>query len=133
VECEQANLVGIVTDEGEDSGEIDGRIEVLARQLSACAMSGYISPPTFLGIGGQKIFRDEIWASLRVVFRADHRYYRRHGLYDFPKRTLKRRATDALLSLLLKIPSFRREYRKRIKEEMVKPLQKVVEQAPPRD
>ena len=32
-------------------------------------------------------------------------------------------------TLLLMIPAFRREFRKRIKEEMIKPLQKVVEKS----
>ena len=68
-----------------------------------------------------------MWAGLRFLFRRDHRYYKSHGLYDFPNRSLKTRIVDAGFTVLLLIPPFRREFRKRIREEMVKPLQKVVE------
>ena len=46
---------------------------------------GYIKPRTFLGVAGMKIFRDDIWSELRVVFRADHRAYKSLGYYDFPQ------------------------------------------------
>jgi hypothetical protein len=90
-------------------------------------VAGYVRPPTFLSVGGSKIFRDAIWASLRVVFQADHKYYRSHRLYDFPRRSLKTRITDRILTWLTKIPSFRREFLKRMKKEMIVPLEKVLE------
>ena len=37
------------------------------------------------------------------------------------------RIGEGVLTLLLKIPRFRKEFRKRIKEEMVKPLVKLLE------
>jgi multimeric flavodoxin WrbA len=127
VEGEGANLVGIVTDECGDSRELDRLLDSFAGRLIDFAAAGYIRPPNFLVVGGRKLFRDEIWAGLRFVFRADHRYYKTHGLYDFPRRNLKTRVTEAIFAPLLLIPGFRREFRKRIKEEMVKPLQKVLE------
>ena len=128
LESQQANLVGIVTDECDDSGELDGQLESLARGLIACADTGYIRPPTFLSVAGRKLFRDEIWAHMRLVFQADHRYYKRHGFYDFPKRSVATRLREGIYCLLLAIPAFRREFRKRIKEGMVKPLSKVLEE-----
>jgi multimeric flavodoxin WrbA len=127
VELSQANLFGLVTDECADSGQLDRLLEAFARQLAACAESGYFAPPTFFGVSGVKIFRDEIWAGMRVVFQADHRYYKKHKLYNFPKRSLQRRVTDTVWTLLLKIPSFRREFKQRMRTEMIKPLQKVLE------
>ena len=126
--CEQTNLVGIVTDECGNSDELDCQIDDFAGRLAGCAKTGYIQPPNFLAIGGQKLFRDAIWATMRLVFRADHRYYKTHGIYDFPTRSVRTRVREGFLSLLLKIPSFRKEFRKRIKDEMVKPLAKVVEE-----
>ena len=125
--CERANLAGIATDECRDSAELDRELDEFARQLVAQAATGYVEPPNFLAVGGGKIFRDEIWSSLRLVFKADHRYYRSHGLYNFPTRSLKTRLSDGIMSLLLTIPGYRREFRKRIKDEMVKPLAKVLE------
>jgi multimeric flavodoxin WrbA len=125
--CEQANLVGIVTDECGDSTQLDRQLDDFARQLIQCAATGYVQPPNFLAVGGQKIIRDCLWAGMRAVFEADHRYFRSHRLYDFPTRSLKTRLSEGVLSLLLKIPAYRREFRKRIKDEMVKPLAKVLE------
>lgn len=119
----------IVTDECSSSEELDRLLDSFAQRLMDCARASYIRPPSFLSVGGGKIFRDEIWASLRFVFQADHRYYQQHGLYDFPRRSLKTRISEGIFTLLTKIPSFRQEFRKRIKEEMIKPLVKVVEDA----
>jgi hypothetical protein len=131
VMCEGANLVGIVTDECSQSQELDRLLHSFAQRLVECASSDYIQPRTFPAVAGAKLFRDEIWSSLRFVFRADHRYYRKHGLYSFPKRSLRTRIGEGVLTLLLKLPGFRKEFRKRIKDEMVKPLAKIVDQTEP--
>jgi hypothetical protein len=81
-----------------------------------------------LGKAGHKILRDEIWAGLRFLFHRDHEYYTRHGLYDFPRRSLKRRLNESCMRLMLKFPRFRKEFKTRIRAEMVKPLEKVVEE-----
>ena len=84
---------------------------------------------TFLGKGGRKVLRDEIWASMRMIFPVDHQYYRRHGLYDFPKRSLGTRITEAFFGLLLKFPSFRKQFQAKMKEGMIEPLVKLVEKS----
>jgi multimeric flavodoxin WrbA len=128
-QLQRANLAGIVTDEWGDSRELDRQLDQLATRLIECAATGYAAPPTFLGVAGHKVLRDAIWAGLRVVFQADHNYYKEHGLYDFPRRSLKTRLSDAFFTLLLKIPKFRNEFFKRTRTEMIKPLEKVVEDA----
>ena len=61
-------------------------------------------------------------------FWADHNYYKRSGLYDFPQKDYKTRITNAAMMLLSRIASMRKEiYTKRIKTEMIKPLQKVLD------
>jgi multimeric flavodoxin WrbA len=130
-EGQQADVVGFVTDECEDSAELDALLQRLAEQLVQFATEGYKKPVSYLSVGGRKIFRDEIWGDLRFVFQADHRFYSRHGVYDFPQRRYKMRATVAIMMLLTKIPRFREEIRRRMKTEMVKPYQKVVESLGP--
>jgi multimeric flavodoxin WrbA len=126
-EWQQANLVDIVTDEEEDSKVLDARLQQLAERVIHLAEKNYIKPRTFLSVGGMKIFRDDVWGKLRFPFQADHRFYKKHHLYDFPQRDYKTRMINALLILLTKIPAMRKEiYRKRMKEEMVKPLQKIL-------
>jgi multimeric flavodoxin WrbA len=128
VQIEQANLVDFVTDEYDDSAQIDALLQSLAERVVTFADEKYIKPATFLGVGGRKIFRDDIWGRLRFPFQADHKFYGKHGIYDFPQKDRKARITNTMLILLTRIPRMRKEiYNKRIKEEMIKPLQKVVE------
>jgi len=125
-EWQQANLVDIVTDE-EPSTVLDARLQRLAEQVIRLSEKNYIKPKTFLSVAGMKIFRDDVWGKLRFPFQADHRFYKKHGGYDFPQRDYKARIMNAVLILLTRIPSMRKEiYRKRMKEEMVKPLQKIL-------
>jgi multimeric flavodoxin WrbA len=128
VEWQQANLADFVTDEYGDSPQIDAALQNFARRLISFSEKDYIKPSTFLGVGGMKIFRDDIWGKLRFPFQADHKFYKRYGVYDFPQKDYKTRMMVTLLMLLTKIPTMRKEiYRKRIKEEMVKPLQKLIQ------
>jgi multimeric flavodoxin WrbA len=127
-EWQQANLVDMITDEEEDSMALDAQLQHLAERAIRLAGKNYIKPKTFLSVGGMKIFRDDVWGKLRFPFQADHRFYKKHHLYDFPQRDYKARIITALLILLTKIPSMRKEiYRKRMKEEMLKPFQKIFE------
>ncbi len=126
-EIQHANLAGIVTDEYGDSVKIDDLLQDLARNLVQFADSGYVGTPTFLGVGGRKLFRDEIWGRLRFPFRADYLLYKKLGVFDFPQKNYKTRVQNAIMSLLSKSPGFRKEVNKRLKGEMIKPLQKIIE------
>jgi len=128
-ELEHANLVGFVTDEYEDSTEVDALLQSLADRAVTYAKQGYVKPSTFLGVGGTKLFRDEIWGRMRATFQADHRFYTEHGLYDFPQKQYRTRLLVTVYMLLARLPAFRREYARRTIPEMVKPLQKVVGKA----
>jgi multimeric flavodoxin WrbA len=128
-ETEGANLVDFVTDEYESSAEIDALLQSLAERLIRFAHEGYMKPQTFLGVGGRKLFRDEIWGRLRPSFVADYRFYQKHGMYDFPQKDYKMRLIVGIFMLLEKLPGFRKEYVKRTKAELIKPLQKIVEKS----
>ncbi len=125
-EWQQANVAGIVTDEDEDSARIDTGLQALAERSVRFARDGYVRPPGFLGVAGMKLLRDEVWGRLRFVFRADHRFYREHGLYDYPQRDLKMRGINLVMGILTGIPAFRKEFKQRIKGEMIKPLREVL-------
>ncbi len=126
-EWQQANLVDMITDEEEDSKVLDGRLQYLAEGSIRLAEKSYIKPKTFLSVAGMKIFRDDVWGKLRFPFQADHRFYKENRLYDFPQRDYKSRLMNSILILLTRIPSMRKEiYHKRIKEETLKPFQKVL-------
>lgn len=127
VEWQQANFAGMVCDETGNSHEIDTSIQKLAEQVIAFSTNDYCQPQTFLGVGGSKIFRDDIWGKLRHVFQADYRYYKKNGAFNFPHKRYKSRLTNFVVRLLTRIPGFRKEFYNRIKTEMYKPHKNIVE------
>ncbi|MBS3819928.1 NAD(P)H-dependent oxidoreductase [bacterium] len=127
VEMQHANLAGIVTDETGDSAEIDHLLETMAGCLIRFSEDHYIQPYSFLRVGGEKLFRDQIWGHLRFPFRADHEVYKKLGLYDFPQKDYRSRIQNSIMLSLYKIPRIRKKINTRLKKEMVKPLQKVLE------
>jgi hypothetical protein len=126
VEMQHASLVGFVSDDMGSSAEINIALQNMASRSVVQNKLGYIPPPTFYQVAGNKVFRDAIWGRLRVVFQADHRYYKEHGLYNFPQKKYKWRIINSMLVLLTKIPVVRREFIKRMKTEMIKPCANVV-------
>ena len=126
-EFQEANMAGIITDEAGNSREIDQLLAELAGTLVRLSADDYTPPVTFLGVGGRKVFRDEVYGMLRFVFQADHRYYKSHGLYDFPQKNYKIRRMNLMMTLLTKIPPFRKKFLKIMKDEMVKPVKYIAE------
>ncbi len=107
---QDANHAGIVTDGCEDSAELDAQLSGFAELLVNYSLKSYVRPRDFLGVGGQKIFRDEVWGRLRMIWQADHRHYKKHGKYDFPQKEYKFRVFNPIMLLLTKIPKFRKGF-----------------------
>jgi multimeric flavodoxin WrbA len=124
---QHANHVDIITDESENSEEIDALLQHFAQSLVSNAEEGYVKPQNFLGVGGHKVFRDDIWGRLRPLWQADYRYYKKAKLFDFPQKDFKIKLMTPLLMLLTKFPSFRRKYYAGAKTFPSKMLKNVVE------
>ena len=124
IQIQQSHLVDFISDEYEDSNELDLLLTDLAGRLISFSEKGYIRPRDFLGVAGMKIFRDEIYGGLRGVFQADHKYYKKHGLYDFPQKNYKKRFMADIMTVFSKIHPIRKEFPRRIKKGMIKPYQK---------
>ncbi|HZK61175.1 MAG TPA: NAD(P)H-dependent oxidoreductase, partial [Anaerovoracaceae bacterium] len=122
-----ANHVDIITDEGENSEEIDALLQSFAQRLVSFAEKGYVRPQNFLGVGGHKVFRDNIWGRLRPLWQADYRYFKKHSLFDFPQKDYKIRALTPILMLLTKIPRLRKKYYANVKNFPSGRLKKLVE------
>ena len=130
MEYQQANLVGFASDEFGTSHEIDAVLDGLMRRTAGLAEQAYVQPATFLGVGGTKIFRDDIFGRLRIPFPADHRAYKRLGFYKtFPQRDLGIILLNTFVGPLLSIHRLRQGFNKMMKVQMVAPLKKVVEKA----
>jgi multimeric flavodoxin WrbA len=125
-----ANLAGIVTDEGSDSAAIDARIDALADWCIRLSSSGYVAPATFPTVAGKKLFRDEIYGGMRAVFKADHRYYKQHGFYDFPTWQYGRRLKTLMMSFFLDLPPIQKEAVANMKKHMIEPYAKVFSESP---
>ncbi len=116
-----AGLSGFVSDDMGNNAQINAALQTIAVKAVDQSKRGYIQPPTFYQVAGTKLFRDTIYGRLRPVFQADHRYYKEHGMYNFPQTYYKWRMINGILVTLTKIPAFRRVFFKRIKKEMIKP------------
>jgi multimeric flavodoxin WrbA len=121
-ELQQSNLVAFISDEAGDRVALDAALDQLAERMIRFAQTGYIRPRTFLGVAGMKIFRDDIWSELRVVFRADHRAYKRLGLYDFPQRKIGHRIVMGLAWFITGLPGIRSRFPSMIRTQMVVPM-----------
>jgi hypothetical protein len=74
-------LSGVATNEFDTDREIDA----LSKSLSFALETGHTAPQNFWGVGGMKIFRDLIY-QMRGMMRADHKFYKKQGIYDFPQK-----------------------------------------------
>jgi len=124
---QSANLVDIVSDEAGDSKIIDSNLQALAERVVLYAEKGFIRPQNFLKVGGHKIFRDEIFGHIRSVWQADHRYYRKHGLYDFEQKKHGLRIMNFFLLAACKIPAFRKKYYQNIMKLPAKRFEKITD------
>jgi len=120
-ECLNANLIGIISDEYTDPGVLDILIEDFAKWTTESMVKHYVQPKTFLSVGGTKIFRDNIWGRFRFIFQADHRFYKKHGTYDFPQYSIKIRMRNAIMMLLTRIPSFKTRLANKMKQALIRP------------
>lgn len=74
-------LAGVASNEFDPAREIDA----LAEKLHYAMDHEYVQHSNFLGVGGMKIFRDLIW-QMQGMMKADHKFYKAHGQYDFPQK-----------------------------------------------
>ncbi|MBP3375745.1 MAG: NAD(P)H-dependent oxidoreductase [Clostridia bacterium] len=90
-------LSGVATDERETDAQIDN----LSKSLAFALETKHTAPQNFWGVGGMKIFRDLIY-QMRGMMRADHKFYKKQGIYDFPQKkkltSMKMYLVGALLS-----------------------------------
>jgi len=117
-ETHKTTVGGFVTDEDYNTIE---QIQGLATTLESYHKNGYRPPCQFLGDAGHRIFRDEIYAGLKGIFVADHKYYQKHSLYDFPQKKLKKRILSTIMYGMLKIPFIRENIQQNMADYMIKP------------
>ena len=114
-------LAGIACDEIDPDTEIDR----LAARLDYAVSHDYIQPMNFYGVGGMKIFRDLIWL-MRGMMKADHKFYKEHGLYDFPQKKKGTALKMYLVGALISSPKLKAKIGNKMNEGMIAPYKKVL-------
>ena len=115
-------LVGVATDENSPDSEID----TLATRLEYALENSYVPPQNFYGVGGMKIFRDLIWL-MQGMMKADHKFYKSHGQYDFPQKKRGTMITMKFLGALVSSPKVKAKMGNAMTEGMLMPYRKVLE------
>ena len=115
-------LCGVATDEGDTTAAL----EELAENLTFAMDHSLRRPANFYGVGGMKIFRDLIYV-MQGLMKADHKFYKAHGIYDFPQKQHARIWQMRLVGALLAVPSIQRKAKGKMTEAMIGPYRHVVE------
>ena len=117
-------LAGVATDEEDPNGAIDR----LAQNLVYSLEHKYVPPQNFYGIGGMKVFRDLIWL-MQGMMKADHKFYKSHGQYDFPQKKWPTMLKMYLVGALLASPKIKSKMGNAMNEGMIAPYKKALEKA----
>lgn len=115
-------LAGVACDEINPDAEIDR----LAARLDYAISHKYSQPRNFYGVGGMKIFRDLIWL-MRGMMKADHRFYKEHGIYDFPQKKKGTVLKMYLVGALISSPKLKAKIGNKMNEGMIAPYRKVLD------
>ena len=79
-----------------------------------------------------KIFRDDIYGRLRMIFPADHRAYKKNGLYKtFPQVEFSTMMLNTFGVPIVNLPPIRKKFDKMIKKQMVEQHKQMVAKAAP--
>ncbi len=101
-------------------------ISDMARRMDYALNTGYVQPQNFYGVGGMKIFRDLIYL-MRGIMVADHKFYKKHGIYDFPQKKKGTLIAMLLVGKLMNNKKIRAKLGSKINEGMVAPYKKVID------
>ena len=110
-----------------DEEDPDAAIDQLSRRLCYALEHRYVPPQNFYGIGGMKVFRDLIWL-MQGMMRADHKFYKAHGQYDFPQKQWPKMLAMYGVGALLASPKLKAKAGSAMTEGMLMPYKKVLDQ-----
>ena len=116
-------LVGVATDENDPNAEIDR----IAKTLCYALDKKYVPPQNFYGVGGMKIFRDLIWI-MQGMMKADHKFYKAHGQYDFPQKQWTTMLKMYLVGALISSEKIKKKLGNKMNEGMLMPYEKLLKE-----
>ena len=98
----------------------------LAQLLGYALEKKYRQPSNFYGVGGMRIFRDLIY-QMRGMMRADHKFFKAHGQYDFPQKKWKQSLMMYLVGWMMHSRKLKSRMGDKMTEGMMKPYRKALE------
>ena len=113
-------LAGVATDEK----DADAAVDTLAKALAFALETGHTAPRNFYGVGGMKIFRDLIY-QMRGMMRADHKFYKKQGIYDFPQKKKLTSLKMYLVGMLLSSEKILSKMGNKMNDGMLMPYEKL--------
>ena len=113
-------LSGVATDEK----DTDAAVDTLAKSLAFALETHHTAPQNFYGVGGMKIFRDLIY-QMRGMMRADHKFYKKQGIYDFPQKKKLTSLKMYLVGMLLANEKILSKMGNKMNEGMLMPYEKL--------
>ena len=113
-------LAGVATDET----NTDRQVEDLVKSLVFALETRHTAPQNFWGVGGMKIFRDLIY-QMRGMMRADHKFYKKQGIYDFPQKKKGKALLMYLVGALLANEKILAKMGNKMNEGMLAPYEKM--------
>ncbi|MBQ8727632.1 MAG: NAD(P)H-dependent oxidoreductase [Oscillospiraceae bacterium] len=96
----------------------------MVKNLDYAIENKLVLPRNFYGVGGMKIFRDLIWV-MRGLMKADHEFYKKHGVYDFPHKQTGRMLGMCLVGEVMRNPKLKAKMNGKMTEGMLMPYKKV--------
>jgi len=119
-------LMDVVTDENSDE-ETVGLLKALAKKTIWALENKPQRPVNFLGIGGMKVFRDLIY-TMRGFMREDHKFYKKHGFYDFPQKNKMMTLQSYTIGLMMRSEKIRKKVLVRLKHQLIKDYDKIIQE-----
>ena len=113
-------LCGVAADEK----DTDRQIDALAKSMTFALETKHTAPQNFWGVGGMKIFRDLIY-QMRGMMRADHKFYKKQGIYDFPQKNWAASLKMYLVGALLSNEQILSKMGNKMNEGMIAPYKKL--------
>ncbi len=114
-------LAGVSTDEY----DTDKQIDTLAKTLTFALETKHTAPANFWGVGGMKIFRDLIY-QMRGMMRADHKFYKKQGIYDFPQKNKGKSMLMYAVGALLSSEKILSKMGNKMNEGMLMPYEQIL-------
>ncbi len=130
VQAQRCTLAGFATDEDEAAEAVTAGLQALADRLAWGLEHDLQAPPTYMSYGLNLLFREFV-PMTSGIFKADHLFYKKHGMYKDRHKDWRHRIGNLMFTAMNSVPSWRREFQKRMKQGMVAGLKRIVDGANP--